>query len=56
MSGVVDSTGQQWEHCNHCGDFVEIEKLKTGYSTRWPAHDWVDLCKACKKLGMEKPK
>lgn len=21
MSGVVDRNGQQWEHCNECGDF-----------------------------------
>jgi hypothetical protein len=55
MSGIIDSTGQQWEHCNHCGDFVEIQKLKTGWSSKWPDYEFVDLCVKCKKLNMEKP-
>jgi hypothetical protein len=27
MSGVIDDDGQQWERCNGCGGFVEIETL-----------------------------
>ena len=27
MAGVIDSDGQQWEHCNACGEMVEIETL-----------------------------
>lgn len=28
MAGVIDSDGQQWERCNGCTEFVEIERLK----------------------------
>lgn len=48
MSGVIDEHGQQWEHCNHCNKFIEIEKLLTGYSPKWPNYEWVDLCPTCK--------
>lgn len=27
MAGVIDENGQQWEHCNECGEFVRIEDL-----------------------------
>ena len=47
MSGVIDKNGQQWEHCNHCGVFTEIERLTTGYSPKWPKYPWVDLCLNC---------
>ena len=48
MSGVIDKDGQQWEHCCHCGVFIEIEKLVIGYSPKWPKTAWVDLCPTCK--------
>jgi hypothetical protein len=47
MSGVVDKTGQQWEHCCQCGEFVEIQKLLYGPSPKWPEYDNVDLCPKC---------
>lgn len=55
MSGVIDDDGQQWEHCNHCGEFIEIEKLRPGWSTRHTEWDAVDLCPKCQALKMEKP-
>ena len=27
MAGIIDENGQQWEHCNVCGDFVKIRDL-----------------------------
>ena len=27
MSGVLDENGQQWEHCNVCGEFRRIGDL-----------------------------
>ena len=46
MSGVIDDNGQQWEHCNDCGDFVEIELL--AYEA--PTEEYLygrDLCPKC---------
>jgi len=47
MSGVIDKSGQQWEHCCHCGEFVKFEELMVGYSPKWPNHAYVDLCPKC---------
>jgi hypothetical protein len=30
MSGVIDSDGTQWEHCNGCGEFVRMDDLLYG--------------------------
>ena len=47
MSGVIDESGQQWEHCNGCGKFVRIENL--GYLKTTPA----DLCVSCAAFLLE---
>jgi hypothetical protein len=47
MSGVIDKTGQQWEHCCQCGDFTKLEELHYAYSPAWPKYMAVDLCDAC---------
>jgi sarcosine oxidase delta subunit len=50
MSGVIDSSGQQWEHCNGCTKFVRIQEL--GYEQ--PSHKFRygrDLCPDCLPLS-----
>lgn len=46
MSGVI-TNGVQYEHCCHCGDFVPLDELNYGHSTKWPDHNAVDLCDDC---------
>ena len=46
MSGVIDSSGTQWEHCNGCGEFVRIDRL--GYMKPTPGNPHgLDLCVNC---------
>ena len=60
MSGVIDKNGQQWEHCNCCGKWVEFENLEYDipnpeaqkkYAS--PECPWIsdgqklDLCESC---------
>ena len=46
MSGVIDSNGVQWEHCNKCGEYVNINKLYYEQPSR--KYDCGrDLCKKC---------
>ena len=33
MSGVIDSKGQQWEHCNLCNEFVRFPE-NLGYQPK----------------------
>ena len=47
MSGVIDSAGQQWEPCNHCGEYTRYQDLEIGPSPLWPDYDFVDLCPIC---------
>jgi hypothetical protein len=47
MSGVIDKSGQQWEHCSQCEQWVKFQNLRFDYSPRWPDHDKVDLCPKC---------
>ena len=55
MSGVIDKSGVQWEHCCHCGEFVKIQDLEYGFSPKWPNYKNVDLCPKCyKELHSEK--
>jgi len=28
MSGVIDTDGTQWERCNGCGEFVNMDDLR----------------------------
>ena len=49
MSGVIDSNGQQWEHCHTCNDFVRFPQ-DLGYTKDWKEH----LCIKCvNKLPQE---
>jgi len=46
MSGVIDSNGQQWEHCNECGGWAKLQDL--GYqphSLKWNGP--CDICMDC---------
>ena len=46
MSGVVDSNGIQWEHCNGCGLFTRLIDL--GYQPKSKAYPYGrDLCIKC---------
>lgn len=46
MSGVIDDNGQQWEHCNICNKFIEIEKLY--YIQPTVDHPYgLDACRGC---------
>lgn len=46
MSGVIDGNGQQWEHCNGCGEFIKIQHL--GYLKPTGRLDCgADLCIDC---------
>ena len=46
MCGVIDSDGQQWEHCNQCGKWVKIQNLK--YEKPTPENPYGrDLCSRC---------
>ena len=47
MSGVIGTDGVQWEHCNHCGDWVRFEDLQYGPSSKWPEYKEVNLCPTC---------
>lgn len=48
MSGVVDKNGQQWEHCNNCGEWVKILDLFYGPMIAVaPKEKWLDLCLRC---------
>jgi formylmethanofuran dehydrogenase subunit E len=46
MSGVIDSKGVQWEHCNHCGDFVPLPELAYEHSSPAFKHGRM-LCIVC---------
>jgi hypothetical protein len=46
MSGVIDKNGQQWERCNRCAGFVEIESLL--YEDASEEFDYGrDICSPC---------
>lgn len=46
MSGVIDSKGIQWEHCNICGLFTRLEDL--GYVKPSENHpNGLDICIKC---------
>jgi NAD-dependent SIR2 family protein deacetylase len=46
MSGVIDSKGRQWEHCNVCGKLVMMEDL--GYVKPSKTHQHgQDICVTC---------
>lgn len=45
MSGVIDEHGQQWEHCNVCEKFIQIETL--GYLETLMDGHGVDICMEC---------
>ena len=54
MSGVIDSTGQQWEHCKACGCFVRIEELR--YEQPSTEHPYgLDLCVPCEEEPWARP-
>jgi hypothetical protein len=46
MSGVIDDNGIQWEHCNSCGKFVEIDHLFYEYPNNVNLNGR-DLCEDC---------
>ncbi len=49
MSGVIDSNGQQWEHCSGCGEWVKIQAL--GYLKPINRLDCgADLCIDCANI------
>lgn len=46
MAGVIDERGQQWEHCNACGDFVKLQDLQ--YEPKSESYPYGrDLCIRC---------
>lgn len=46
MAGVIDNSGQQWEHCNNCGDWTKIQSLR--YEQPSDGHPYGrDLCAFC---------
>lgn len=46
MAGVIDESGQQWERCNNCLEFVRIESLQ--YEEPSPMYSYGrDLCTRC---------
>jgi hypothetical protein len=46
MSGVLDSNGVQWEHCNACTQWVPIQRLLyEPPSAEYPYGR--DLCREC---------
>jgi hypothetical protein len=46
MSGVIDASGTQWEHCNKCGQFIRLDNL--GYLPPGKEHPHgLDICLAC---------
>jgi hypothetical protein len=52
MSGVIDDTGQQWEHCNACNAWVQLEELYwqrcgKGHPLWFLAPHGRDLCIIC---------
>lgn len=47
MAGVIDSKGQQWEHCNVCGDFVKIQNLGFLRPSKPGLLDSLDVCMKC---------
>lgn len=52
MSGVIDSKGQQWEHCGCCGKFIKFPQ-NLGYEK--PTAKWKygrDLCVSCVDTGI----
>ena len=52
MSGVIDKSGQQWEHCNECGKFVRIQWLRYEKpSIQFPCGR--DLCRDCARDAAE---
>lgn len=53
MSGVIDSNGVQWEHCNECQKYVRIDRLL--YERPSADHKYGrDLCKACSEKSRGK--
>lgn len=58
MSGVIDTNGQQWEHCNRCGKLERMQLLN--YEPGTPEliarlgeshkYGW-DLCDTCQPLA-----
>lgn len=54
MSGVIDESGQQWEHCNGCTNWVRIQDLE--YEQPTPRFEYGrDLCLHCMLLSMLEP-
>jgi hypothetical protein len=46
MSGVLDDNGIQWEHCNICSKWVDIDYLM--YEEPTTDHPYgLDLCHEC---------
>ena len=46
MSGVIDTDGTQYERCNGCGDFVNMDKLIYEHPTLLSKYGR-DLCRKC---------
>jgi hypothetical protein len=47
MSGVIDDNGQQWEHCNSCGEFKRFPE-NLGYEPPTPQYQYGRmLCIKC---------
>lgn len=46
MAGVIDDSGQQWEHCSLCGKFVKVEELWYEVPNK-RFRFGRDLCKRC---------
>lgn len=49
MSGVILEDGTQYERCNQCEEYVEIQALHYSASPKWPEHEKVDVCPKCWK-------
>jgi len=53
MSGVIDENGVQWEHCNSCNIFVEIDNLCYAPSNPDFWEYGLDLCHMCADILAE---
>lgn len=57
MTGVIDNEGIQWERCNQCGGWENINELSFGpINPALPRPEWavgnkvnmdIDLCRQC---------
>lgn len=52
MSGIIDTNGQQWEHCYCCGKFIKIQSLGYEKPTTANPHGR-DLCVDCVDVGIQ---